>query len=453
MRKIILLLTITTYASGYVIEHYKNKIFYVKPKNVLTTEKNDNSIIFKTNISTNKCILLNDGKIIVKQNDTVSLLSPDLAVVKKIKLGYEFKILIPDQSGKFIITGKPERRKKTYKIFKTNLLSGETKPVIELDKFHFPGIAPIKRAEDLIKKDPSFVDIYFNSVYDYEDFSDGFIRNDTLYIWFKPEYGLHKGRLYSISLDKKTITTSLESINTILGYTRKTIAFTKTYDEDATSVDKAIYTLTSPKRIKRYPFYFISSNNVKYANGKVFAIHNDSLFIVELNKNTFSSIQIPGEKVTLQSVSPSGMRVFLTYVKDSHIILAVYDLYLHRLKTLYQNLKYDISSLHTTYDGEGFVFVGDNLLHVGYIDDLRKPYVVIEGSDTTENERIKLTIHASDVSFISGLKTLKFNGEVIKNNFTTELILKDTLNVFKAEAIDRAGNKKVIKKTIFYKSR
>ena len=449
MKNIILILGLIGYGAAYNIEHYKNKIFYIKAENAQVIE-NGHSIVFKTKIHANKAVILNNGKIIVQYKDTLTLLTPDANTLSKVPTGFQPKILIPESSGRNAIIGKPDRHKKTYKIYQVEFSTGKITTIATLDKLHFPGIAPIKRAENLIKNNPDFAEEYFSLVYAYEDFKGGFLRHDTLYLWFAPDYGLHKGRTYAIPIGKKEIITVSKDANALLGYTKGSLAYTRTFDEDASTIEKAVYVLSSGK-IKRYPFYFVGTNNVKYGQDRVFAIYRDSLFIINLRQNKYRATCLPGKEAKLKFVTHSGMRAFLTYKKDNINYLALYDIHTNSLHTLYSNFKHDISFLNATYDGEAFVFGHDNLLHIGYTDDYQKPFVIIKAPDTTKHKTIKLSVYSSDAAFVSGIKAVKLDSSVIVNDTTLEISLKDSLNVFTVKATDRANNKRVVKKSVFYK--
>ena len=114
-----------------------------------------------------------------------------------------------------------------------------------LDKLHFPGIAPIKRAKEIIKQDPDFADNYFSLVYENEDFAGGYWIGNNLYFWFYPKYGFHFGGLYSLDLNSGKLTSFHPKFDKLIGINNKgEIAYTLLKDEDAAEVYKAIYIKT-----------------------------------------------------------------------------------------------------------------------------------------------------------------------------------------------------------------
>ncbi len=449
MKPILLILSLIGYGFAYNIEHYRDKIFYVKVNNAQVAE-NKNSIIFKTNIHTDKAFILNNGRIIVQFKDTINLLAADFTKIKSMNIGFQTNLLIPSPSGKYVIIGKPDRHQKVYNLCKLQLSSGKIDTIATLDKLHFPGIAPIKRAENIIKNDPGFANDYFSLAYAHDDFEGGFLRHDTLYLWFAPEYGLHKGRIYAVPVNKKEVITLVQNANALLGFTKGSFAYTITSDEDATTIEKAVY-ISSSGKVKRYPFYFLGTNNEKYGQNRVFAIFQDSLFIVNLHQNKYQAIRLPGKEAKLKCVTHSGMRAFLTYKKDTINYLALYDLHTNSLMTIYSNFKHDITFLNATYDGEAFVFGNENLLHIGYTEDYQKPFIVIKAPDTTKQKTIRFSIYSSDVAFVSGIKEVRLNASLIHGDTTLEIPLKDSINVFTIEATDRANNRRIVKKCVFYK--
>ncbi len=434
------------------IKHYRDKIFYVFPRLGEKVEKN-NTLIIQTEIPANHAVILNNGKIIVQHHRKISLYAPDLSLIKEINLDlfpsdFSPSYIIADPEGKFLIVGKPDRRQKTYTLYKVDLLSNNISPLINLDKWHFPGIAPIKRAEKIIKENPEFAADYFSLIYQFEDFEGGFIRDGKLYIWFKPDYGSYKGRLYVISLDNPRIISQINDFNLLTGLSSRNFVYTKTADDDASELDKAVYVNNKGKE-KKYNLSFIT-NNMKYGNNHIFAIRDESLRVINLKSKESKEVLVP-KNAEILFATPSGNRAFI-YKPGQGTFIMLYDV---RTGTLTELLSGEVKgfphSFTSTYDGESFVFVVENRLMLGYINDLSRPVISVRLPDTVDVRTIEFSVNAYDRAFVSGLKNLELNGKPVSNHSEQSLSLNKGVNRLTFRASDRAGNITTIRKQIFAK--
>ena len=466
MRKFVVFLSVLLIPVFGLVKH-SDKIWYEKPVFQVIPQPGSNFLTFKTPISGNKIALLTCGKILVLRDDNLELYSPNfklLHVYKNLKqtIGWDerngFGLIIPSPDGKKLLLGYANRLKKEYNLVLFDLKTGEYKLLNVLDKLHFPGIAPIKRVKNIIKSDPEFAETYFSLVYSNFDFEGGAWVKDKLYLWFGPEYGLHFGGLYIYDLKTGRLSSPIEKIDHVLGIgTDGSIAYTLLRDEDATTVERAIYVKTPNLKV-RIPNALVNSG---YGfNGSTLAYTSPDrkvIFYSLKDKAITAFFDVPGKDFRILYLTPSGKRLFfIARIKNKPLSLYVYDLRDKKyLPLITDGRRLDtISSLSTCFDAEFFIFREGNSIWAGYLTDRTPPSANLEiaplynGKAFLSPVSVKAYVH--DMCFTSGIQepSVEVNGKKYRSGEKFKIQLQKEINNIKIKAIDRASNEAALNKEI-----
>lgn len=468
---IILLLLLPVHAS---IIKYREKVWYEKPVFPLNAETNLPFLIFKTPIyegknSTTRVFFVNE-KIILLKDFNVEIYDTSFKFLKRIynlkqKIGYDEKwgkygLVIPSPTGDKLVLGYANRREKKYYIYILDLNSKGTKLLKVLDKLHFPGIAPIKRAKEIIKQDPDFADNYFSLVYENEDFAGGYWIGNNLYFWFYPKYGFHFGGLYSLDLNSGKLTSFHPKFDKLIGINNKgEIAYTLLKDEDAAEVYKAIYIKTK-RRTFTVPGVELSAGAAFNGLTLVYETQDKKIAVFNIEKKTtVASFPLPGKDLKILYVTPSGNRFFFSAtVKKYHRNFYVFDVRDGRYYPLFSTTTEPVvSNISTCYDGEFIVFRNRNDIWAGYLPDIIPPrlevkvYPPLVGGKIYKEE-VKLKVFARDACFVSGIEepSIEFKGIKHKSGEVIKVRLNQGKNVLNLIVKDRAGNVRTEKKNIVF---
>ena len=466
MKKILIfLLMLVTPALALV--KYSDKIWYEKPGFQINPQPGSVFLTFKTPLTGNKIVLLPGGRILVLKNDNLELYDPDFKLLRTYKnlrqdIGWDnrnaYGLVIPSPDGKKIVIGYANRPKKEYNLVLFDLKTGEHKLVKVLDKLHFPGIAPIKRAKNIMKSDPEFAETYFSLVYSNFDFEGGAWVKDKLYLWFRPEYGLHFGGFFIYDLKTGKLSSPIEKVDHVLGIGMDgSIAYTILKDEDATTPERAIYVKTPDLKV-RIPNALINSGYGFNGSTLVYTSPERKVLFYSLkNKTITASFDIPGKDFRILYLTPSGNRLFfMTRMKNRPSSLYVYDL---RDKK-YQPLITDgrrldtISSLSTCFDAEFFIFREGNSIWAGYLTDRTPPSANLKISPLYKEKAflspVNVRAYSHDMCFTSGIQepSVEVNGKKYRSGEKFTIQLQKGTNNIRIAVTDRAGNKSILNKKI-----
>ncbi|MCD6130956.1 MAG: hypothetical protein J7J61_02460, partial [Candidatus Hydrothermae bacterium] len=443
----------------FALTRYSEKVWYEKPAFTLTPQPNSEFLTFMSNLTADRVILLPKGKILLRRGDLLEIYGPDFDVIRYFKnlkktIGWDevhgYGVLIPSRDGKKLIIGFANRELRQYNLVLFNLETGEHKFLTTLDKMHFPGIAPIKRAMEIIKTDPEFANIYFSRVYNSFDFEDGTWIDDKIYLWFAPEYGLHFGGLLVYDLSIGQLTPFLEKADHIIGVSKDgLIAYTHLKDDNATELDKAIYIKTTKSTI-RIPDASIEKGACFNGEILVYTTHDKKVVFYSVKKKTpVASFNMPGKDFRMIELSPSGNRLFFTaQIETAPPTLYVYDTRDRKYYPIITDGRHidTISFLNSSNDGEFVVFREGSRVWASYLTDYSAPQITLKINPLYKNkaftESVTVKAYAEDMCFTSGIQepAIEFDKKKYRSGDEIKVILKEGENILIFKASDRAGN-------------
>ena len=465
VKKVVFLMLFSIFIfSLFAVEKFSEKIWFVRPSFQFTNEGNSPYLFFKVPYKA-RMVKVRNGRIYILWENNFKIYSPDFSLIDEVKnIKGKMGIPIYDDPGFFeikspneIFFGFPDRKKKCYYIFLYNLKAKKARLILKLDKKQFPGVAPIKRVEEVIKSDPSFLDDYFGYVYSYSNFFDAHYDVGKLFMWFLPNYGMHFGGLYVYDIYDKKLLSPYKKFNKIHGFSGNDYAYSLIKDDDATTVDDSIYFKLYRKKyvIKNVLF----KRGISFSGESVAYVSKDGgIYIKNVYKDRIvAKFNLSGDKFKLLKLSLSGNRLFFYEEKRG---LMFYDVRSKKIEKLvdYKKIKNAISYFYTCPDGEFVFFRDGDGLWAGYLTDLMPPFLRISSkffiSGKTYKSKIKVKFEAVDTCFVSGLSKgcITFCNEKYSVGDSCEINLKEGRNKLLFLIRDRAGNvRKVVKQIIYEK--
>ena len=449
----------------FPVQRFKKNVWFLKPTFNYTNIGNNPFLVFKTPI---KCKLfkvsMENNEIFVLSGDDLKIYSPDFSLIKEIT-NLKEKMNIKGLSdigfmaikyfGNTLFFGVANRKDKTYYVFSYDVNSDRMRLILKLDREHFPGIAPIDKILNLVKKDPSLKSDYFNHIYKYSDFEDGFYEVGKLYMWFKPEYGMHFGGLYVYDIYNKSLIFPYKNFDILWGFSQGDYVYSILKDKDAETVDKSVYVKVYKKTFK---IDEVLLNRGVVFNGENIAYASKNGYV--LIKNVFNNkvltrFKSPEGNFKLLNITFSGNRLFFDTEKGG---LKYFDKKDGKIYTLItsKDKKGNISQFYSCVGGEFILFKMEGNLWAGYLPDNMAPLLMVNSRDVirgkTFKDKISFRFKVRDTCFVSDVedKCISFNGKVYSVKDKCVATLKEGVNNLKFFVKDRAGNVRKLEKKIVY---
>ncbi len=445
---------------------YKDKVWWEKPAFNVTPVDAGPFMIFKTPLKPEKVRFV-AGKILLydRDKDTISLYSPgfkEIYSVKNIKeklrgllgtcqgmYGCRLDIFVPSPDGKKVAVGYANTDKLIYPVGIIDLASGNIKKLAVLDKANYPGMDPIAK----IKRDPSILhDFPYTLIH---QFSSYHWVGDKLYLWYRPESGLHFGGLVIIDVKTGKVSRPFEKFDRLIGVNKDFLVYTLFRDEDAMEVVGKIFVQGRKGK------FSIDGTDLEAVLGGHFLIYrkNDHKTWVLYNlkaRKALASLTAPRDLRVL-SLTPSGKRAFFVGKLRDKTSLYLYDFRDGKFYDLFPREKDEhFSSVRPCYDGEFLLFIHRGELWAGYLTDLTPPLVSLSITPLFRGEAflspVKIKFDARDRCFTSGLTgEFFFNGKKMNLGEEIKVELKEGKNTLVFSVKDRAGNERKIEKVIVYR--
>ena len=454
MKRVIFLLLI--FSSSLVsaqVKHWKNKVWFVPPAIKTQRIEGGDYLIFDTKFPADQIRLLDDGTLVVKrgkwlQTYDASLQKTGELDMQKRGISHGFRILAVSNRPKSVILGIPLRDKKQYELVRVFLPDMKTEILLSLTGDDFPGMSPNARVRRVMERDKSFAADFRWLVYQSGHFRDGFVRGDTLYVWHAPDYGQTFGRLYAVPLRSPRLILLHERFDRLFGHDRRSMVYSILTNDDASDVSRFVIirhgkseTRSATLEPQRITFY---------RAGKLFTAPAHTIKIYDLPGGKVQTVRFPGDHGLLLAVSNSGNRLFGSFHLDGKIRFGMYDLRSGKWTVPDLVLTEEAPKSAATYDGEYFVLSSRENLITGYFNDDSRPLLSLRVADTVYTAQTEVRPFARDCAFVSGLKGIYLDGKPVKSGTGMTVSLHEGENTLRLEATDRAGNKSVLERKLWY---
>ncbi len=440
---------------------YKDKIWYVKPERDTQIEKQEYFILLSEKTLSNTLCTPYNYNFLMKNPDFIEI--NNIAFKTEFK-GQNPKKLIPFAKGEesILIPYEKEfyalfkhKENKCFYIYRFDTRKNKAELIMQLGKEYFPGITVIDRAKEQWKKEPSFKKEMLNFIFSFSDFTKGWAFENKLILFNQPNYGMFFGRAIVIDLKTKKVVYSLEKIDRVFGVSKDFIIYSKFKDKDAGVPDNKLFVFTKGKEniIDNFDVKAkacINGNSVAYLKDKSLVVFN----LKTGKKKTVTKIAF--EKPVIAGISKTGNRVFLCEAKDNSKALYLYDNYLKKLVKVKKFKSHTPDSVYSSYDGEYNSFFCENAVYRLYLNDYSKPAIEVHFKNKLYNgktyrKNLEVSLSGRDRCIVSGLISLTVNRkEYHKNHLQLSLPLKEGKNTLTFTAKDKAGNKTILRKTIYY---
>ncbi len=436
--------------------NYGGRIWWVEPSFKANVVKVKGFIEFETPLVADNLYLLDGGRIFIRRENDVSVYDPAFNrlysmenlqdVGKEVCGGCELDIVDPFMDGERVLAGFADRRSRKYYLVEMNLSSGSRKVLRVLDAFHFPEIAPIMKVRKMMKEDPDFVMEYLAHFYEYGHFQPHPVVDGRVYLWFYPDYGLHFGGLYVYDLRRDSLVSVSDRIDRFLGSGNGFFAYTLMEDEDAMTVERAIYVNKKGRVLK-----------LEDADGHAALVGGSFIFYRIYDTDTYalydvgqerviSKVKIDAEDMRPLALSPSGRLVFFSGKLNGKNGLYVYDFSRGEFVNMFpEATDLHFSSVNTCFDGEFFAFLHRDDVWAGYGADETAPVVHLKVNPSRRGiafqKKVKVIPEVEDRCFVSSArKDISINGRNVKSGEGISVNLKEGKNILKIRASDMAGN-------------
>jgi len=448
-----LIVAIFSFTAFSQVKHWKHKVYYIPPEEEVTQFESEDYLLFETPLRGEELLFTDKGTIILRLDEKLLVYGPSLRKkaeldMRKLGITWKFRLLAADPGDKYVIVGIPLRDEFKYRLVSISLPDMEARELLTLADSLFPGYAPVAKERRIFREDPDFFGEFRFLVAQSGDFRGGFIRRDTLYLWTRSEPGIFFGQLIAIPLRNPRRILLSNRLHHLLGYDSNSLVYSIYTDPDGIYVSDYAVLRRNNKEI-RSPQMEIPEF-VYYRHNRIYANPRHTIKVYTLPDCKVREIPFPGEGGVLMAVSPSGNRLFGVYYRNGKRFFGIYDVRKNAWTEIDFPLKENKPPVKATYDGESFALLSQKKLYLGYLNDDSRPVLSIHAPDTVHTSSATVKIYGRDRAFVSGLKEIRWQGKTVKPGESISVSLKEGENIFQAEAPDRAGNKKVIKKKMVY---
>ena len=433
------------------VTHWKNKVYYVPPAEELKQYGGEDYVMFAKPLKVGDIWLTNQGYILVESGGKLQLY--DATLTKKGEVDFKgfwslngFRILGISPKGDYVIVGRPEEEKLRYHLYRVTLPDLQKEEILVLKDTLYPGYAPVPRMREQAKTPSGKKDLeYFVSNH---IFRPGTIRNDTLYVWEHFDPLSFFGQLVAIPVKEPKYIRLSNRLSKFFGYDRHTLAYGILLDSAASVMSDY---LILRKGGKEYKSPRVDPTGIGiYRAGKYYHETNHQVWVYHFPQSEPQIIEFPGGDGTLLAVSESGNRIAGTFMQDKRRRFGIYDMRTGKWTVPDFPLKRQKPHVDLTYDGESFVLATPDTVYLGYLNDYSRPALWIHAPDTVHTSPVNVKIYGHDRAFVSGLKEIRHEGKAVKPGESISVPLKEGENILRAEAEDRAGNKRIVKKRMIY---
>ena len=448
----LLIALITSFTATSQVKHWKNKVYYVPPAEELKQYGGEDYVMFAKPLKVGDIWLTNQGYILLESGGKLHLY--DATLTKKGDVDFKgfwsfngFRILGISPNNDYVIVGMQEEDKLIYHFYRITLPDLRKEEILVLKDTLYPGYAPVPRLREQAKTPSGKKDLEFLIAGNV--FEPGTIRNDTLFIWARFDPLILFGQLVAIPVkDPKYIRLS-NRLSKFFGYDRHTLAYGILLDTAASVMSSY---LILRKGGKEYKSPRVNTSGIGiYRAGKYYHETDHQVWVYHFPQTEPQIIEFPGGDGALLAVSESGNRIAGTFIQNKKRRFGIYDMRTGKWTVPdFFLLKHRKPRVDFTYDGESFVLATSDTVYIGYLNDDSRPALWIHAPDTVHASPLNVKIYGHDRAFVSGLKEIRYEGKAVKSGETITVKLKKGENTVAAEAADRAGNKKAVRKKIVF---
>ncbi len=460
MKRILALLT--AFLPLVAVSRYRDGVWWEKPAFQVKPLDVGPFMIYETPFKKARFFLTRGG-ILVFKDWQLTLYDPSFhkkasmgnidAIKGKVCQGLcELQLIVPGEDGRKAVLGFANKDKGVYHLVLADLSSEKWRKIKRLEKWLYPGVAPIERV-----KNAGVLQDFLWTAYHGHGFKPSYWIGNKLYLWFSPEYGLSFGGLHILDLKTGKIESPFKNLDIIIGLNGKYMVYSLLADKDATEVPATIRVKTDGET---FALKDADPHNALFSSHWLLYRRPDhkTWVLYDLSsRREAGSFRLENGNNRGLFLTPSGRRVFLEAEIKGKKSLYLYDFREGKLYDLFPQGGEGFR-VQACYDGEFFLFSHKDGLWAGYLTDLTPPAIRVKISPLYKGRAFKspvdLKIGVKDRCFVSGpLPEITFNGKkypLKRWTLSLKFELREGENLLEIVASDRAGNSAHLKKKLLY---